>query len=149
MTKSGEVLPLPGLLSGWFAVTDTIVAVGDGSTRSVAETVSVTFTILWSSGQRLFGDAVMLLIAGGVVSCTFTVNEPVDVPAAFVAVQLTVVVPSGKVEPEAGEHENVSAPSAVAVYVTTAPAGLVASAVIGSGRCRIGTPTLMLNEPKA
>ena len=38
-------------------------------------------------------------------SKTETVNEHVDVlPEASVAVQVTVVVPTGKVEPEAGEH---------------------------------------------
>jgi len=84
--------------------------------------------------------AVMLEIEtiGGVVSCTVTVNDAVLVlPAASVAVHITVVVPNEKVEPEAGEHVTGIEPSklsvAVAVYATVAPAGDVASAVIGAG----------------
>ena len=45
------------------------------------------------------------VIAGSCVSCTVTVNEHVDVLFdASVAVQLTVVAPTGKVEPETGEQ---------------------------------------------
>jgi hypothetical protein len=45
------------------------------------------------------------VIIGGSVSLTVTVNEHVAVfPDASVAVQVTVVVPSWKVEPEAGTH---------------------------------------------
>ena len=40
---------------------------------------------------------------GSVVSRTTTSNEPTDVlPVASLALQVTLVVPSGKVEPEAG-----------------------------------------------
>ena len=65
-----------------------------------------------------------------------------DNPALLVAVQLTMVVPSGKVAPEAGEHTTptgelmVSEP--VAENETAAPAALVASAVILAGRLRDG-----------
>ena len=56
--------------------------------------------------------------------------------------QLTVVEPSGNVEPEAGEHVGVMLPStisdAVAEYVTGAPAADVASAVISDGRFSVG-----------
>ncbi len=49
---------------------------------------------------------------GGVVSCTVTVNEPVAVrPPLSVTEQLTVVVPSGKTDPEAGLQFGVRAPS--------------------------------------
>lgn len=51
-------------------------------------------------------------------------------PAASVAVQFTVVVPNGKVEPEAGvqvaETEPLTKSLAEAVKFTTAPAALVA-----------------------
>ena len=45
------------------------------------------------------------LRTGSVVSSTVTVNEPLALlPEASVAVQVTIVVPSGKVEPDAGEQ---------------------------------------------
>ena len=45
------------------------------------------------------------VIAGACVSCTVTENEHVPVfPTASVAVHVTVVVPTGKVEPDAGTH---------------------------------------------
>jgi hypothetical protein len=49
---------------------------------------------------------------GGVVSCTSTVvvAEP-TLPELSLAVQVTVVVPSGNVEPEAGTHVGVTLPS--------------------------------------
>ena len=40
-------------------------------------------------------------------SLTVTVNEQVALPAEFDAVQFTVVVPSGKLEPEAGMQTTV------------------------------------------
>ena len=44
-------------------------------------------------------------IAGNCVSCTVTVNAHAPVlPVASVAVQLTVVTPTGNVEPDAGTH---------------------------------------------
>lgn len=69
------------------------------------------------------------------MSTTVTLNEPLsERPSLSVTVQLTGVVPSGNVEPDAGEHVGVgaigsSASVAVAVNVTTAPDALVASAV--------------------
>src|SRR2546421_12198564 len=68
------------------------------------------------------------LIAGGVVSLTVTLNDAVALlPAPSVAVQMTVVVPNGKVEPGGGEQLTGSVPSTLSVavglvYVTTAPA---------------------------
>jgi hypothetical protein len=42
---------------------------------------------------------------GGVTSCTVTPKLPEPVlPDASVAVHVTVVVPSGKLDPEAGAH---------------------------------------------
>src|SRR5438309_2163823 len=57
---------------------------------------------------------------------------------ASVAVQVTVVVPSGNVEPDADEHITTGAASTASVavgcaYVTTAPAALVASTVTSEG----------------
>ena len=45
------------------------------------------------------------VIDGGWVSVTVTVNEQLpEAPPASVAVQVTVVAPTGKKEPEAGLH---------------------------------------------
>jgi hypothetical protein len=57
---------------------------------------------------------------GGVVSTRLTVtwNEPeVELPWESVAVQLTVVVPTGNVLPEAGEQLGVMEPSTLSVAV--------------------------------
>src|SRR6476659_684270 len=69
----------------------------------------------------------------------------------FVALQLTVVVPSAKVEPEAGLQTTGAFSSAVATYVTTAPALLVASAVMSAGSVSVGGPvtTVTVNVPTA
>ena len=49
------------------------------------------------------------VIEGGCVSLTVTVNEQEAVlPELSVAVQVTVLVPSGKVEPEAGTQLTVA-----------------------------------------
>lgn len=84
-----------------------------------------------------------LLMVGGVVSTTLTANEPVACfPLASVAVQLTVVDPIGKAEPEAGLQLTPGLAStmslAVAEKPTVAPALLVASAVIVPGRFNVG-----------
>jgi len=74
---------------------------------------------------------------GGVVSWTVTVEnaEPILL-AASVAVQMTVVVPNGKVEPDTGEQvagrEPLTTSIAVAENVATAPLGPVASRVSGN-----------------
>lgn len=88
-------------------------------------------------------DGLVIDTVGEVVSCTFTVKLPVAVlPAASVAEQFTVVVVIPNVEPEAGVHVTGTGPStlsvAVAVYVTTAPNGPVASAVIAEGSVNTG-----------
>ncbi len=56
----------------------------------------------------------------------------------FVALQLTVVAPSGKVAPETGEQSGWRPPSTMSVadggvYVTTEPAGPFASAMMFAG----------------
>jgi hypothetical protein len=58
------------------------------------------------------------VITGAVVSCTVTWNEADAVlPCASVAVQCTVVVPSGNVEPEPGVQLTTTDPSTVSVAV--------------------------------
>src|SRR5215208_2587661 len=77
--------------------------VGAGSAASVALTVTVTGTICPFGGDSVFGDAVMLLITGAVVSRTITVNVPVAlVPFGSLAVAVTVVVPIANVLPDGG-----------------------------------------------
>ena len=84
------------------------------------------------------------LNAGGVVSTTVTLKLALPVLlCASVAEQVTVVVVSrAKVEPERGEQVGVIAPStislAVAVKVTAAPEGPVASAVMLAGKVNAG-----------
>src|SRR3954467_14405681 len=100
--QSGAVSPSPVPLRGWLDATETMYDIGAGSTRSLAITVTVTSTIWWFGGQRLPGNAVTRAITGGVVSRTVTVNDPCPVLLwVSVAVHCTVVMPSGKVDPEA------------------------------------------------
>src|ERR1043165_1770173 len=81
---------------------------------------------------------------GPLVSTTLMVKLAVRVlPCASVAEQLTGVGPKANCEPDAGVHNGVIDPStvsvAVAVYVTIAPAALVAWRVCGLfGRPRNG-----------
>jgi hypothetical protein len=80
---------------------------------------------------------------GPVVSSTLTVKLPGFVlPCASVAEQFTVVGPSGNVDPDGGLHITGTGPSTLsfadAEYVTTAPAGLIASRVWLFGRPRNG-----------
>jgi hypothetical protein len=82
------------------------------------------------------------------------VNDPLVVrPTLSVAEQLTVVVPTGKVEPEAGVQVGVSAPStgsvAVTVKLTTAPPAFVAATVMFAGVVSVGgvdSLTVTVNE---
>ena len=85
----------------------------------------------------------VLVTLGAVVSSTVTEKVAVELlPAASVAEQLTDVVPIGKVLPEGGVQLTATEPSmassAVALKVTTAPSGLVASFVMGSGTLSTG-----------
>jgi hypothetical protein len=91
---------------------------------------------------------------GPVVSRTVTVNEAAPVlPRASVAVQVTVVVPSGNVNPLAGVQVTSTTPSTVsvadAVQVNAAPDGLVASTVAFPGTVTTGgvvSLTVTVNE---
>ena len=58
------------------------------------------------------------------VSLIVTVNEHEDEPHELVAVQVTVVVPVAKVEPDAGEQETDAAGVPVAVGVEKVTTGL-------------------------
>lgn len=114
------------------------------SIASVAETVKVTAAPAAevASSMILEGSE----SAGAILSTTVMVKLPVAVLLALsVAEQLTVLDPSGKVEPEAGLQTTLIVPStssvALAVYVTDAPAALVALAVISAGRLRVGGPS--------
>ena len=111
------------------------------STKSDAVAVNVTTrpAELVASNVILAGSESV----GAVVSLTVMVKDPDPVLlAASVAEQFTVVVVIPNVEPEAGMHVTGTVPStlsvAVAVYVTTAPDGPVASAVIGEGSVNTG-----------
>ena len=91
-----------------------------------------------------FGAGVCVAtMTGGVVSCTITVKLPVAIlPVASVAVQFTVLVPTGNVLPEGGVQFTVGSGSSSSVadteYVATAPDGLVASTVTVSGKANVG-----------
>jgi hypothetical protein len=114
VVPSGKVLPGAG----------TQTTVGSGSHASEAPTSNSTTALpvpehstVMSSGQ---------LISGSAVSTTSMSKLHVPVlPAESVAVQVTVVVPTGKTLPEAALHVGVRSPSqasvAVTVYSTTAP----------------------------
>jgi hypothetical protein len=98
------------------------------STASFAEAANDT-----TAPDALVASVVMFagsVSVGGAESRTVTVNVPEPVfPRVSEAVHVTVVVPIGNVEPDAGEHVGVIEPStvslAVAVKVTTAPDALV------------------------
>jgi hypothetical protein len=95
-----------------------------------------------------------MVVSGAVVSTTITLNDAVEVfPTASLAVQLTVVVPIGYVEPDMLSQEGVIEPSmlslAVAVNETTAPLGEVASAVISAGTLSIGGVASTMKLPCA
>src|SRR5262249_20561810 len=63
---------------------------------SETSTVSVTGTILWLGGHSELGEAATLWMTGGVVSTTVTVVVAVvTLPEPSLAVNVTVVTPSG------------------------------------------------------
>jgi hypothetical protein len=111
------------------------------STRSLAEAENVTAAPEAPVASAVIGPGTETV--GLVVSCTVTVNEALPVlPDESVALQMTVVVPSTNVLPEAGEQLGEMLPSmlsvADAVKPTAAPPGPVASAVIGAGTVTLG-----------
>src|SRR5438045_6514047 len=101
---------------------------------AVAAKFTITPAVLVASTVMLVGNA----SAGGVVSRTVTVNVSAAVlPAASIAVAVTVDRPRGNVLPEGGANVTGTMPSASSVAdalnVATAPAGLVASIVMFAG----------------
>ena len=105
------------------------VAVGVGYvTTPPVEVVAVTVIL---TGHAITG--------GCVAGVSVTVKLHVSDPAEFVAVQVTVVVPIGKVEPEAGVQVTVAPLVAVGVgYVTTPPVEVVAVTIMLIGQVIIG-----------
>ena len=98
--QSGEVSPSPRPLIGSLLLTAAILQTGAASQLSDTGATMVTGTILWFGGQRTLGRAVTVPIVGGVVSCTVALNE--QLLLAPLALQVTVVVPLGKAEPDGG-----------------------------------------------
>jgi hypothetical protein len=76
--------------------------VGEGSTASEAVTANVTLAPLGPAASAVIGAGT--LTVGGVVSTRFTVTVNVAVPtfAPSLAEQVTVLVPTGKFDPDAG-----------------------------------------------
>jgi hypothetical protein len=121
-------------------VTDT-----EPSTRSVAEALKFTTTpneldvlTIMSAGK---------VKVGGVVSTTVSVTVTSKLPLAVfvcesVAEQLTVVVPTGNVEPDAGKQVTGTEPStkslAETVKFTAMPEASVVSTVIFAGKFKVG-----------
>src|SRR5690242_15333544 len=97
-------------------------------------------------------------ITGATVFCTVTLK--LAVPVLFAASgleQLTLTVPSAKVDPDAGTQVALPLPATasvkVALNVTVAPVGPVASTVMSAGTVTAGaivslTITLKLAEPR-
>jgi hypothetical protein len=128
---SGSVAPLAGA-----HVTGTTP-----STLSVADAVKLNTApvALVASSVALAGT----VTTGPVVSATVTVKAAAPLlPRASVAVQLTVVGPSGNVVPLAGMHVAATAPSTPSVAddvkLNAAPVALVASTVALAGPVRTG-----------
>jgi hypothetical protein len=110
-----------------------------------------------------FASAVRVLLAGQVttgfwLSVTVTVNEQLpSLPAASVALHVTVVVPTGNEEPDAGSHVTAPTPGqlsvAVAVYVALAaqsPLGATRFMFAGqvtTGSCSSTTVTVNVQLP--
>src|SRR5690349_15274755 len=103
------------------------------STASVADAVKVAGAPAADVGARVTFPEVVT--TGGRVSVTVIVKlVELALPEASVAVTVTVVTPSGNVEPEGRSAETVGAGSVSSVAagrenVTAAPAGDVASAI--------------------
>ena len=64
----------------------------------------MTFELVAPAATQTLTGAGQTIVGGAI---TVTVNVHEVVPQEFVAVQVTVVVPIGKVEPEARSHETV------------------------------------------
>ena len=109
------------------------------SVASETSTVSVTWTILWFGGHSESGWAATPAMTGGAVSATVTVVMAfVMLPPPSVAVNVTVVTPSGNTAGASLVTGNTRQLS-VAVgsgTATGAPASAVGSILIGAGTFR-------------
>jgi hypothetical protein len=142
----GNVLPEAGEQPAPAIGPSTVsVAVGVGK---VTTDPPGPFASRWISGETPVN-------VGPLLSVTVTVKLPLAVLAAggSVALQFTVVVPTGKVKPDAGVQvtngEPATASDALAEKVTTLPAGEVASAEMLAGRVSCGavvSRTVIVNE---
>ena len=93
------------------------------------------------------------MISAAVKSPTVTLKVVVAMlPQASVAVHVTVVMPGGNNEPDAGVHVGVMGPSTVseadAENVTEAPDGPVASAVMSAGTVTVGGVVSAVNKDR-
>jgi hypothetical protein len=132
VAPSGNVDP-----EGGVQVTGT-----EPSTRSEAEAEKFTTTPLAPAAACTVISAGRLNF-GGVLSTTVTLNDADPVlPALSVAEHVTLVEPSGNVDPEEGVQVGVrdapAASSADAVKVTIAPLGPLASTVMSLGTVTTG-----------
>ena len=103
---SGKIVPLAGLHVG--GTMPSMVSVAD-VVKVNAPPVAPVASIVALAGT---------VTTGGVVSATVTVNDAVLMfPRASLAVQLTVVVPSGNVAPLAGVQVTATVPSTASLAV--------------------------------
>jgi hypothetical protein len=117
------------------------VGVKEPSTESDAVAVNMTVAPFGPVALTVISDGTV--IAGGVSSTTVTLNDAdAELPAMSVAEHVTLVDPTGNVEPEAGVQVTGTEPStrsdAEAVKVTTAPLELVALTVMSPGTVTTG-----------
>jgi hypothetical protein len=109
---------------------------GDGSHKSVSFTRIVTGSSFLLGGLMTLGDATAEVITGATSVTVTDVAQEFMFPEPSVAVQVTGVVPSPKVEPEPGTQLDVTAgqlSKTVGVTVTAAPAELVQLTEVGAG----------------
>ena len=102
VTPVGKQLPEGGV--------QTTVTPGQLSEAVVVKFVTVQGSLTLADTAVMFAGQVM---TGGCVSCTVMVKEQVSGPAKLFDLQVTVVVPTGKNEPEAGEQTTVPQPPVV------------------------------------
>lgn len=141
--QESTVLP-NGLVLLRLTITGMVLHVRPAVEVTVRETVPVKpltpFTIMVEEPDSMPAGGLMF---AGLAAIAKSTNRTVTVeddeprlPAASVAVQVTVVVPNEKAEPEAGEQvvgkDPLTMSIAVAENVATAPAGPVASRPTGN-----------------
>src|SRR4051812_2142495 len=111
--QSFGVSPSPSPFCGSLLEIPVTAHTGAGPRLSLARTVSAIGTIRWSDGQSDAALGVTRVMTGATVSVTVTVKLPADEwPALSVAVQVTVDVPIGNAEPEAGAQKTEATPLA-------------------------------------